>query len=112
MIAALTEDRLDRVFHALANRTRRALLKQLAGGAAKVTDLAAPFGMSLNAISKHLMVLEDAGLIRRTVSGRVHRCALDATPMATAEQWLSTYEAYWTDQLDRLAEYVESDERK
>ena len=112
MIAALTEERLDNVFHALANRTRRALLKQLAGGAAKVTDLAAPFGMSLNAISKHLMVLEDAGLIRRTVSGRVHSCALDAAPMATAEQWLSAYEKYWTGQLDRLADYVESEERE
>jgi DNA-binding transcriptional ArsR family regulator len=111
MIAALTEERLDNVFHALANRTRRALLKQLAGGAAKVTDLAAPFGMSLNAISKHLMVLEEAGLIRRTVSGRVHSCALDAAPMATAEQWLSAYEKYWTGQLDRLADYVEREER-
>jgi DNA-binding transcriptional ArsR family regulator len=112
MIAALTEERLDNVFHALANRTRRALLKQLAGGAAKVTDLAAPFGMSLNAISKHLMVLEEAGLIRRTVSGRVHSCALDAAPMATAEQWLSAYEKYWTGQLDSLADYVEHEERE
>jgi DNA-binding transcriptional ArsR family regulator len=75
-------------------------------------DLAAPFGMSLNAISKHLMVLEEAGLIRRTVNGRVHSCALDAAPMATAEQWLSAYEKYWTGQLDRLADYVESEERE
>jgi DNA-binding transcriptional ArsR family regulator len=112
LIAALTEDRLDRVFHALANRTRRALLKRLTAGAAKVTDLAAPFGMSLNAVSKHLFVLEEAGLIRRTVSGRIHSCALEAGPMATAEEWLSAYEKYWTGQLDRLADFVESEERQ
>jgi DNA-binding transcriptional ArsR family regulator len=110
MIAALTEDRLDRVFHALSNRTRRALLKQLADGAAKVTDLAAPFGMSLNAVSKHLIVLERAGLIRRTVEGRIHRCALEAGPMATAEHWLSAYEKFWTQQLDRFADFVEREE--
>jgi DNA-binding transcriptional ArsR family regulator len=110
LIAALTEDRLDRVFHALANRTRRALLKRLTAGAAKVTDLAEPFGMSLNAISKHLMVLEEAGLVRRTVNGRIHSCALDAGPMATAEEWLSAYEKYWTNQLDRLAVFVEREE--
>jgi DNA-binding transcriptional ArsR family regulator len=110
LVAALTEDRLDRVFHALANRTRRALLKRLTAGAAKVTDLAEPFGMSLNAISKHLMVLEEAGLVRRTVNGRIHSCALDAGPMATAEEWLSAYEKYWTNQLDRLADFVEREE--
>jgi DNA-binding transcriptional ArsR family regulator len=100
------------VFHALANRTRRALLKRLTAGAAKVTDLAEPFGMSLNAISKHLFVLEEAGLIRRTVSGRIHSCALEAGPMATAEEWLSAYEQYWTAQLDRLADFVESEEHR
>jgi DNA-binding transcriptional ArsR family regulator len=112
MIAALTEDRLDRVFHALSNRTRRALLKRLARGTAKVTDLAEPFGISLNAVSKHLIVLEDAGLIRRTVEGRIHRCALEAGPMATAEEWLSAYEKFWTSQLDRFAEYVERKAKK
>ena len=110
MIAALTEDRLDRVFHALSNRTRRALLKRLAEGAAKVTDLAEPFGVSLNAISKHLIVLEDAGLIRRTIEGRIHRCALEAGPMATADEWLGAYEKFWTAQLDRFADYVEGKE--
>jgi DNA-binding transcriptional ArsR family regulator len=112
MIAALSEERLDRVFHALSNRTRRALLKRLSKGTAKVTDLAEPFGMSLNAVSKHLIVLEDAGLIRRTVEGRIHRCALEAGPMATADQWLNAYEKFWTGQLDRFAEYVERREKK
>jgi len=109
--ATLTaDDRLDLVFHALANRTRRALLAQLRDGAARVTDLAEPFGMSLNAISKHLVVLERAGLIRRTVQGRVHHCALEAGPMASAEQWLSSYEAFWSDKLDNLARFVEARE--
>jgi DNA-binding transcriptional ArsR family regulator len=112
MIAALSEERLDRVFHALSNRTRRALLKRLSKGTAKVTDLAEPFGMSLNAVSKHLIVLEDAGLIRRTVEGRIHSCALEAGPMATADQWLNAYEKFWTGQLDRFAEYVERREKK
>lgn len=106
--AGPVDDRLDTVFHALANRTRRALLKRLSAGAAKVTDLAEPFGMSLNAISKHLLVLEGAGLIRRTVSGRVHICALEAGPMAPAEEWLSAYERYWNGQLDSFAAFVET----
>lgn len=110
MIATLTEDRLDRVFHALANRTRRALLQRLKTGAAKVTDLAEPFGVSLNAISKHLIVLEEAGLIRRTINGRVHSCALEAGPLATADEWLGAYEDFWTGQLDRFADFVENED--
>ena len=106
--AAIAEESLDLVFHALANRTRRALLARLASGAAKVTDLAEPFGMSLNGVSKHLLVLESAGLIRRQVNGRVHVCALDAAPMASAEEWLSSYEKYWTGQFDGLAAFLEN----
>lgn len=102
------DDRLDLVFQALSNRTRRALLNGLKNGPAKVTDLAKPFGMSLNAISKHLLVLERAGLIDRTITGRVHSCALSAGPMATAEEWISTYEAFWNQQLDQFAAYVEN----
>jgi DNA-binding transcriptional ArsR family regulator len=110
-IAALTaDDRLDLVFHALANRTRRALLSRLRTGAARVTDLAEPFGISLNAISKHLLVLERAGLIHRTVRGRIHRCTLDAGPMASAEEWLSSYETFWTVNLDNLARFIEARE--
>jgi DNA-binding transcriptional ArsR family regulator len=103
------DDDLDMIFHALANRTRRALLRRLAQGAAKVTDLAEPFGLSLNAISKHLLVLEGAGLVSRTISGRVHMCMLRAAPMASAEQWISSYEAYWNSQLDSLASFVEGE---
>lgn len=102
------DDRLDIIFQALANRTRRALLAQLKSGPAMVTELAKPFGMSLNAISKHLLTLERAGLIKRSIEGRVHYCALDAAPLAGAEEWLNAYEAFWSANLDNLAEFVEA----
>ena len=107
MLRTRGEDRLDEVFHALSNRTRRALIKTLAAGPARVTELAKPHGMSLNAISKHLFVLERAGLIRRTKEGSVQSCVLDAGPMATADGWLTTYRRFWHRQIDRLADFVE-----
>jgi DNA-binding transcriptional ArsR family regulator len=99
--------RLDRVFHALADRTRRALLARLSGGPAKVTELAAPFAMSLPAVSKHLQVLESAKLIERAVDGRVHRCSLAPEPLREAERWLDYYRGFWHERLDALARYVE-----
>jgi DNA-binding transcriptional ArsR family regulator len=107
MTAVLDEDRLDDIFHALANRTRRALLSTLATGPARVTELAEPHGMSVNAISKHLFVLEKAGLIARRRDGHIQSCVLAAEPMATADEWLSSYRRFWGRQLDRLAEFVE-----
>jgi DNA-binding transcriptional ArsR family regulator len=108
MIArASLDDRLDRVFHALADRTRRALLARLASGPRMVTELAEPFDMSLPAVSKHLKVLEDARLIDRAIDGRVHQCSLSAEPLHHAEQWLNTYEPFWTDTLGALANYIE-----
>jgi len=100
------EDRLDRVFHALSNRTRRALLKTLAAGPARVTELARPHGMSLNAVSKHLFVLEEAGLIRRERDGNIQSCVLDALPMASADQWISLYRGFWTEKFDRLEKFM------
>jgi DNA-binding transcriptional ArsR family regulator len=107
-----TEDRLDLVFRALADRTRRALLRSLAQGPAKVTDLADPFNMSLPAVSKHLKVLERARLLVRAVDGRVHRCSLGAEPLQEAEQWLSRYRPFWEETLDALGRYVEEDKNK
>ena len=107
MTRVAEENRLDDVFHALANRTRRALLRRLSDGPARVTELAEPHGMSVNAISKHLFVLERAGLIRRARSGHIQSCVLDAAPMASAEEWLATYRRFWTGQIDRLAKFVE-----
>jgi DNA-binding transcriptional ArsR family regulator len=107
MRAGAEEDDLDDVFHALANRTRRALLGMLADGPARVTELAAPHGMSVNAISKHLFVLERAGLVHRTRNGSTQSCVLDAAPMATADEWISGYRRFWGGKIDRLAAFVE-----
>src|SRR5262245_48090270 len=109
MIALVEEDHLDEVFHALANRTRRALLRTLAAGPARVTELAVPHGMSVNAISKHLFVLERAGLIRRTRSGNIQSCVLEAGPMASADEWIRGYRRFWTGKIDRLTAFVEKD---
>ncbi|HZF35398.1 MAG TPA: metalloregulator ArsR/SmtB family transcription factor [Candidatus Angelobacter sp.] len=104
------DDRLDLVFHALSDRTRRALLGRLAQGPAMVSELAEPFDMSRIAVSKHVRVLERARLVARAVDGRVHRCSLVAKPLQDVEQWLDHYRAFWGDTLDLLAHYVERDE--
>ena len=108
MSAALAEQRLDAVFGALSHRTRRALLQRLGGGPASVTALAEPMPMTLAAVSKHLRVLERAGLVRREVDGRVHRCSLDAAPLDDAAQWLEHHQRFWSSTLDALARHVES----
>lgn len=102
-------DALDRVFGALADPTRRAILARLAEGEANVGQLADPFEMSRPAISKHLRVLERAGLVRRSPDGRISRCRLDAGPMREAAQWVETYRRYWEDQLEALARYLEGE---
>jgi DNA-binding transcriptional ArsR family regulator len=106
-VRKLADDRLDGVFHALADRTRRALLARLAEGPAPVGELAAPFDMSLPAVSKHLRVLEQAGLVSREIDGRVHRCSLEAAPLQEIEQWLAFYRTFWDETLEALARFVE-----
>ena len=98
---------LDRTIGALADSTRRAILRQLARGEATVGELAEPFHMSRPAISKHLRVLERAGLVQRERDGRVSRCALDGSSLRDAAAWLNAYRAFWTRRLDALARYVE-----
>jgi len=98
--------RLDRTFAALADPTRRRILERLAEGDRCVTDLAQPYSMSLPAVSKHLRVLEKAGLIRRRRSGRVHQLKLEAAPMQQAQQWIEEYRKFWEDSFDRLDEYL------
>jgi len=97
---------LDRVFSALADPTRRAVLDSLGGGNLAVSELAAPHGMSLPGFMKHLRVLEDAGLVARTKEGRVVSCELSAAPMKAAAAWMSHYEKFWSDKLDALARYL------
>jgi DNA-binding transcriptional ArsR family regulator len=97
---------LDRTFAALSDPTRRAILSRLARGDASVTELAAPFAMSLPAISKHLRVLEQAGLVERTKDGRVHRLRLVAQPLHEAATWIAHYQQFWDQQLAALADYL------
>src|SRR5579871_1519876 len=104
---------LDGVFHALGDSTRRRMLRDLVGGERTVTQLAEPFAMSLAAASKHIKVLENAGMIRREVRGRTHLCRLEPGPLASAHRWLSFYEGFWTERLDALERLLrEEDARK
>ncbi len=98
---------LNAVFSALAHPVRRAILEQLAGGDATVGELARPHKISLPAISKHLRVLEDAGLLKVEPEGRVHRCHIDAAPLSAAFGWLTRYRVLWEDRFDRLAKHLE-----
>src|ERR1700729_1358504 len=102
---------LDSAFAALADGTRRAIVERLATGKACVTDLAAPFRMSLPAVSKHLRVLEGAGLVRRRREGRTHFLSLAGEPMATAAQWLERHRRFWEGSLDRLAVLLAAEAR-
>jgi DNA-binding transcriptional ArsR family regulator len=94
--------RLDAVFHALADPTRRAILQRLSKGESSVGELAAPFRMTFAGASKHIKALERAGLVRRTVKGRTHVCRLDPKPLANAHEWLRYYEQFWSARLDLL----------
>lgn len=102
--------KLDATFAALADPTRRAILARLARGDSSVCELAKPFDMSLPAVSKHLRVLERAGLLAQDREGRVRRCRLRAEPMRAAARWIDRYRKFWSDQLDALAEYVEQNQ--
>jgi DNA-binding transcriptional ArsR family regulator len=105
--AALRDDPVDLLFHALSDRTRRQLLSRLAVGPARVTDLAKPFRMSLPAVSKHLRILERAHLVSRTVEGRVHRLALAGEPLEQVEIWLDPFRSFWEERLTSLREDLE-----
>ncbi|MGH9747758.1 MAG: ArsR/SmtB family transcription factor [Candidatus Acidiferrales bacterium] len=103
---------LDATFAALSDATRRGILAQLARGEASISDLAAPYDMSLPAVSKHLRVLERAKLVERRKDGRVHRCRLVAEPMKCAAEWIEKYRQFWERQFDSLARYLESSQEK
>jgi DNA-binding transcriptional ArsR family regulator len=108
----MNTDALSTTFAALADPTRRAILARLASGEASVTELAQPFDMSLPAVSKHLKVLENAGLITRGREAQWRPCALEAAPMREANEWLERYAKFWSDSLDRLAAFVENEPDK
>ena len=102
-----SNDTLDVTFGALSDPTRRAILARLAKGEAQVTELAEPFGISLPAVSKHLKVLENAGLIQRHKEGRVHRFTVNPAPLQSAQSWIDHYQRFWTKQLESLGDYLE-----
>jgi DNA-binding transcriptional ArsR family regulator len=97
---------LDRIFAAVSDATRRAILESLATKPATITEIATPFSVSLNAVSKHVMVLERAGLIRREINGREHLCWLEPQPLRDATVWLDHYRQFWNVRLDALEKYV------
>jgi DNA-binding transcriptional ArsR family regulator len=107
-----SSDQLDHVFAALADPTRRAILGRLAAGETSVTDLAAPFRMSLPAVSKHLKVLARAGLITRSRVAQVRPCRLKAAPLKEAVDWLEHYRRFWEQSFDRLDEYLKELQKK
>jgi DNA-binding transcriptional ArsR family regulator len=106
----LQAPQMNSVFHALGDATRRQMLRDLASGERTVSDLAKPFAMSLAAASKHIRVLEGAGLIRREVRGRTHVCRLDPGPLASAHEWLGFYERFWNSRLDLLEQLLRDED--
>ena len=110
--AAARDAKLDAVFSALGDTTRRRILARLARGPASITELAEPFAMTVPAVSKHLRVLERAGLMRRERDGWYHVCHLEARPMDSAAAFLSKYRPFWEGTLDALARHVEEPETK
>jgi DNA-binding transcriptional ArsR family regulator len=97
---------LDRVFSALADPTRRAILRRLTHRPATINEIAEPFRVSLNAISKHLKALERAGLLRREIRGREHHCWIEPRPLRQADEWLEYYRQFWEQRMDALEAYV------
>ena len=106
MTASIDEDRLSGTFAALASATRRAILARLAKGAATVNELAEPFDMTLPSISKHIKVLEKAGLVTRGLHAQYRPCALDAAPLKELSTWAEQYRPVWEARLDRMDEYL------
>ncbi len=107
----MSQDTLSQTLSALADPTRRAILARLADGEASVTELAAPFDMSLPAVSKHLKVLETAGLISRSKTAQWRPCRLEPTPLRDAAAYLDTYRRFWEGSLDRLEDYLQTLQR-
>jgi DNA-binding transcriptional ArsR family regulator len=108
----MVENRLDVTFRALADPTRRGMIASLALGEKSIGELAEPFAMSFAGASKHVKVLEDAGLIARRKKGRTHLIKIEAKPLEEAERWLRQWEKFWTISLDRLEALIEQDKER
>jgi len=105
-MSAPAHQSLDATFHALAHPVRRAILAQLAGESATILEIAGHFELSLNGVSKHIKVLEQAGLIQRTVHGRTHHCSLDASCLHEAGAWIDEYRPYWERRFDAIERFL------
>jgi DNA-binding transcriptional ArsR family regulator len=108
----MVEQRLDSTFRALADPTRRGMIASLALGEKSIGELAEPFAMSFAGASKHVKVLEDAGLIARRKVGRTHLISIDAKPLEEAERWIRQWEKFWNTRLDRLEALIERDNKE
>ena len=108
----MVENRLDATFHALADPTRRGMLASLALGEKSIGELSEPFRMTLAGASKHVKVLEDAGLVGRRKVGRTHLIRIEAKPLEEAERWLRHWEKFWSSRLDRLEALIQRDNQK
>ena len=108
----LNQTGLNGTYAALADPSRRAILSRLRRGAARVTEIAEPFEMSLNAVSKHIRVLERAGLIRREISGRDHFLSVNVQPLIEASKWIEEQKTFWEGRLDALESFLEQKKRK
>ncbi len=103
-----TDEKLDLIFRGLGHRVRRAILRNLSESPLLVTEIAAPFDKALPTISKHIRVLEEAGLVIRAVDGRIHRCSFGPEPLRYLESWLEQYRPFWEGNLDSFARYAET----
>ena len=108
----MVEERLDTTFRALADPTRRGMLARLALGDKSIGELAEPFAMTFAGASKHVKVLEEAGLIARRKQGRTHLISIDAKPLEEAERWMRQWEKFWNTRLDRLEALIERDKKE
>lgn len=105
-------ERLNLTFSALSDPTRRAMLKRLGSGEMSVADLSKPFDITKSAITKHVKTLENAGLLKRTIDGRVHYCRVDPKPLKQASEWMKFYESFWNEKLDALDQFLSEDKSK
>lgn len=112
MVERKTEKQLDLIFHALADSTRRAILRMVAEKECTVSEMAEPFKMSLAAVSKHIKVLEKAGLIHRAIDGRIHRCKMDARPLQQVSSVIEHYQKFWEAGFDQLEKYLKESKLK
>ena len=108
----MVEERLDTIFRALADPTRRGMLARLALGDKSIGELAEPFAMTFAGAAKHVKVLEEAGLIARRKQGRTHLISIDAKPLEEAERWMRQWEKFWNTRLDRLEALIERDNKE